>query len=476
MSNMSNTAGIIQKNRESKEKPLLITSKQSYGRCAPFSNARTFSEEVRQTSLFNVACVPDEERDTENNLQQNISGGFRFIDLFAGIGGFHIAAHDMGGTCVFSSEFNGDARCTYEKNFHKENVRLFSSGNFRGDITNIHENEIPSFDFLFAGFPCQPFSKGGQRRGFEDTRGTLFFDVARIIEKHKPPFLLLENVPNLVSHDGGRTFKIITTVLEDLGYVLNKEPLVLSPHQFGIPVIRQRIYIPAIRKDILGGDHFLLDFSSDFKDVKEGALFDIMDIHEDSDRYRISDYEERVLDVWNDFYKGIDLDVIGFPVWSEEFTGNGDISELPEWKQSFILKNRALYERNKDFIDDWLQKNDNLLWMVPTHRKMEWQAGADIADIYEGLIQFRPSGVRVKRPDKFSTLVAMNHPQIVGKYKRRLTPNEVKRLQSFPEHFILHKSDPTALRQLGNAVNVDVVKYVIRQMFATLASVNIGYE
>jgi DNA (cytosine-5)-methyltransferase 1 len=147
-----------------------------------------------------------------------------------------------------------------------------------------------------------------------------------------------------------------------------------------------------------------------------------MDKGEIDSRYFISDYEEHVFDTWNDFYKGIDLKIIGFLVWAEEFTGNDDISKLPAWKQLFIQKNRALYERNKKFIDSWLVRNDNISWMVPTHRKMEWQAGKDITNIYEGLIQFRLFGVRVKRPDKFSTLVVMNHPQIVGRYKRRLTP------------------------------------------------------
>jgi DNA (cytosine-5)-methyltransferase 1 len=102
--------------------------------------------------------------------------------------------------------------------------------------------------------------------------------------------------------------------------------------------------------------------------------------------------------------------------------------------------------------------------MKPTQRKMEWQAGSDISNIYGGLIQFRPSGVRVKRPNKFSTLVAMNQPQIIGKYKRRLTPNETKKLQSFPDDFILPSQNNIALKQLGNSVNVEVIKKIILKM------------
>ncbi|SMN00822.1 DNA repair protein RadC [uncultured Candidatus Thioglobus sp.] len=129
---------------------------------------------------------------------------FTFIDLFAGIGGFHLAASNLGGQCVFASEFDENARKTYEANFLKHNKDLFYSGNFAGDITEVDEKTIPDFDFLFAGFPCQPFSKGGYRKGFEDTRGTLFFEVARIIKEHNPNYILLENVQNLVTHDDGR--------------------------------------------------------------------------------------------------------------------------------------------------------------------------------------------------------------------------------------------------------------------------------
>ncbi len=117
--------------------------------------------------------------------------------------------------------------------------------------------------------------------------------------------------------------------------------------------------------------------------------------------------------MWDEFYRGVDIKVIGFPVWSEEFGQNYDYSNLPDWKKNFIMKNRELYIRNRIFLDKWLEKHGKLEWCVPTHRKLEWQAGSDYPSIYDCIIQFRPSGVRVKRPDKFSTLVAMNHPQIV---------------------------------------------------------------
>ncbi|WP_369178933.1 DNA cytosine methyltransferase [Candidatus Thiodubiliella endoseptemdiera] len=389
---------------------------------------------------------------------------FTFIDLFAGIGGFHLAASNLGGKCVFASECDDNARKTYEVNFLKHNKDLFYSNNFAGDITEVDEKDIPSFDFLFAGFPCQPFSKGGHRKGFEDTRGTLFFDVARIIKHHNPNYVLLENVQNLVTHDSGKTFETICNTLDELGYAINTTPLILSPDDFGIPAIRKRIFIPAIKKTLIKKDKLMLNLSSALSLVDEQGAYGIVDKKPVDKKFYISDYETKVLKVWNDFYLGIDIKVIGYPIWANEFNKEYKIIDTPEWKVTIILKNRALYKRNKKFIDKWLKKYDYLKWMKPTQQKMEWQAGADINNIYEGLIQFRPSGVRVKRPNKFSTLVAMNQPQIIGKYKRRLTLDETKKLQSFPDNFILHNQHNIALKQLGNSVNMEVVKKIIQKM------------
>ena len=412
-----------------------------------------------QAGLFDVLEVEKPVYGTKDNKPK-----FTFIDLFAGIGGFHLAASKLGGQCVFASEFDENARKTYETNFFKHNKDLFYSGNFAGDITKVDEKDIPNFDFLFAGFPCQPFSKGGYRKGFEDTRGTLFFEVARIIKYHNPNYILLENVQNLVTHDDGRTFETICNTLDELGYALNVSPLILSPDDFGISAIRKRIFIPAIKKELVKEGKFMLDFSDSLHTVNSQGIYRIVDKNRVDKKFYISDYEAKVLKVWNEFYLGIDLQIIGFPVWADEFNKNYKIIDMPDWKEGIILKNRKLYQRNKKFIDKWLKKYNYLDWMKPTQKRMEWQAGADIADIYGGLIQFRPSGVRIKRPNKFSTLVAMNHPQIIGKYKRRLTPDETKKLQSFPDGFILPTQNNIALKQLGNSVNTKVVGKVIKKM------------
>jgi len=157
---------------------------------------------------------------------------FKMIDLFAGIGGIRLGFESVGGDSVFSSEWDGAAQKTYQANFFEIPY---------GDITKIEPNEIPEFDILLAGFPCQPFSQAGKKMGFADTRGTLFFDIAKIINHHKPSVVFLENVKRFSTHDGGRTFSIVKNVLEEMGYEIYAK--VLNAKDFGVPQNRERIYI-----------------------------------------------------------------------------------------------------------------------------------------------------------------------------------------------------------------------------------------
>jgi DNA (cytosine-5)-methyltransferase 1 len=170
---------------------------------------------------------------------------FNFIDLFAGIGGFRIAFESFGGKCVFSSEWDKFAQQTYAANF-KETPH--------GDITQIDVQDIPKHEVLLGGFPCQPFSNAGKKLGFDDTRGTLFFDVARIIEYRKPSIVLLENVKGFKNHDKGRTLKVVENTLEELGY--NVFYKVLNAKDFGVPQNRERIFIVALNKNKLGSIGF----------------------------------------------------------------------------------------------------------------------------------------------------------------------------------------------------------------------------
>lgn len=165
--------------------------------------------------------------------------GYKFIDLFAGIGGFRLALESFGAQCVYSNEWDKFAQETYQMNF----------GDIpEGDITQVDETSIPDHDILCAGFPCQPFSISGKQYGFEDSRGTLFFDVARIVKEKRPKVVFLENVKNFATHDGGKTIRVVKNTMLELGYSFQFS--VLNPINYGIPQKRERVYMVCFRNDV----------------------------------------------------------------------------------------------------------------------------------------------------------------------------------------------------------------------------------
>jgi DNA (cytosine-5)-methyltransferase 1 len=166
---------------------------------------------------------------------------YTFADLFAGIGGFHLAFHNLGVSCVFASESDEHARKTYEHNFYKLSPALFSSGNFAGDIAKVNATSIPDFDIFCAGFPCQPFSQAGLQKGFKDVRGTLFFDIVRILKAKRPSAFFLENVRGLYSHDNGKTFALIKKTIEGLGYSFYYK--IIKACEYGLPQYRPRLFM-----------------------------------------------------------------------------------------------------------------------------------------------------------------------------------------------------------------------------------------
>ena len=180
--------------------------------------------------------------------------GYTFIDLFAGIGGFRLALESFGAHCVYSNEWDSFAQKTYKENFDDMP---------EGDITKVNEEKIPDHDILCAGFPCQAFSISGKQRGFEDTRGTLFFDVARIVRVKKPKVVFMENVKNFAVHDGGNTLAVVKNTMESLGYDFNYK--VLNAVDYGIPQKRERIYMVCFRNDIATG---FFNFPMPFKLTK----------------------------------------------------------------------------------------------------------------------------------------------------------------------------------------------------------------
>lgn len=195
---------------------------------------------------------------------------YTFIDLFAGIGGFHLAFHNLGAKCVFASEWDLPARATYEANFAKIEPELFKKNNFAGDITKVNPADIPDFNILTGGFPCQPFSQAGHKKGFDDMRGTLFFNIAEILKVKQPEAFFIENVRGLLKHDNGKTFARIQEAIEELGYSFHYKVIRASDH--GLPTHRPRLFMVGFKdkttlftfpeprpleltmSDILGGD------------------------------------------------------------------------------------------------------------------------------------------------------------------------------------------------------------------------------
>lgn len=213
----------------------------------------------------------------------------KFIDLFAGIGGFHIALSSLGGRAVFASEWDKDAALVYENNFSLKP---------EGDITRISEKSIPDHDVLCAGFPCQAFSISGKQLGFEDSRGTLFFDVARIAKEKQPKVMFLENVKNLARHDGGKTLAVIKRTLDEIGYDVFDE--VLDASKYGVPQSRKRIYIVCFRRDLR-----VKEFDFPKEENLKKHVFDILLPDSETEKYEIhrndvvinQNVEERISDI-----------------------------------------------------------------------------------------------------------------------------------------------------------------------------------
>ena len=393
---------------------------------------------------------------------------FKFIDLFCGIGGFHQAMESLGGECVFACDIDADCRKTYEANYGlKPDV----------DVTKIDPAKLPAFDVLCGGFPCQAFSKAGKRLGFADeTKGTLFFDVERIMAHCKPKYALLENVRNLASHDGGNTWRTIHEHLTNIGYNVLEEPVIFSPHYLGIPQHRERVFIMCVRKDI--GTLPVFQFNAKGKLPKcsiENILQDDAEIN-DLQKYRLSEDKIQLVDLWNEFIQNIKCKKLpGFPVWSEylhESALNEDTTDYPAWKINFINKNNQLYLDNREFIDEWLNRAKQNPLFFGAKAKLEWQAGQyKHPNIWDHILQFRPSGIRVKIGTYFPALVAITQTSIVGCRKRELTLRECARLQSFPDTFQPDVVDAQAYKQFGNAVNVEVVKLFAKYLFGDKATI-----
>lgn len=405
---------------------------------------------------------------------------FKFIDLFAGIGGFHQAMRYLGGECVMAAEINQECVATYKLNFKTDEK------NIRGDVNLIDPATIAPFDVLCAGFPCQPFSKAGEQKGFGDEkRGNLFYKIMNILDGHpEAKFIILENVRNLA--DKTENWDIITSELTKRNFYITEEPIILSPSDFGIPQIRERVYILGIRKDIrdenILTNGFIhvedLKINKHFKKCKMNDAWSILEENAD-DSYIIPEEQELMIAAWDEFRIATKIKIIGYPIWLDSFglyEDNDELvfskqgyNEMPAWKQNFLRRNRALYLENRNFIDNWVKKYD-MTNRIKLYKKFEWNCGEDVKDIKKSLIQIRQSGIRAKRPTYYPSLVAMVNTPIVWdetkKHYRRITPREAANLQSFHARYKFRGSDKMVYQQLGNSVNVRILKILGKSLFS----------
>lgn len=410
----------------------------------------------------------------------------RFVDLFAGIGGFHLALqkYDPAAQCLMASEIDMHAARVYRSNFLGENENIL-----QGDITKLVpldgpiSNMVPkSFEVLTGGFPCQPFSKSGSQLGINESRGTLFYHIARILEQRKPKIVFLENVRNLVGPKHfENTWIPIVKLLRELGYNVSSQPTIMSPHLLsptsgGAPQIRDRVFIFGVyvgKKEAnrLGAsNNFKIDY--EFEKGWSGESWNFKKhVFEknsllDQTSYKISDERKLALDIWSDFLQTVgdyqdDRVLPGFPIWEQYLRRAPKIeADFPEWKKAFIVKNINFYKQNSPEIDAWRSRNPALSKLPLSYRKFEWQAGST-AELADCIVQFRPSGLRVKRATYFPALVAMAQTPFVPSVDRTLTVEEAAKLQGFPPKFNFGgQSTQLSFKQLGNAVNVGVVSYV----------------
>lgn len=377
-----------------------------------------------------------------------------FIDLFCGIGGFHEALSQLGGNCVLACDVDEKCKKIYEKNYKIKP---------KGDIKSIDIPSIPQFDILCAGFPCQPFSKAGYQKGFDDDRGNLFFNICDIVKHHKPKYLLLENVRNLSTHDDGNTWTVIHKHIIDMGYSTYGAPLILNVLHFNVPQNRERVIIMCKRKDLGPLQElplvpktpklYLTRTLKDFIFEKE---------KEEQTKYKITGKLKDVENIWDNFIKLLisnHVSIPKFPIWTDWWDKPTD--QDPEFYKKYkvcIDKNLVFYTENKTILDPWLNASREVKTWLGAVRKFEWQAGDERSDdgMHTLLWTSRGSGIRAKRPDYIPTLVAMSMIPVYGPESRKLTPNELLRLQSFPDTFEYIEKD--IYKQLGNAVNVKMIK------------------
>jgi len=435
----------------------------------------------------------------------------KFIDLYAGLGGFHQALEKLGHKCVWASEYNLNLRNLYIKNFPNTPIE--------GDIFKVDLNKIPKHDLICGGFPCQPFSRAGKMLGFEDLKkGNHFFKILEIIDSkknHAPQYIILENVETILKHNKGETFRFIENELTKRGYEIDKK--ILSPHEFNIPHHRRRVFIVGARKDMGGLENFNYPEKRDLSKTTIDTILSPDHIPYPEENLKLKPESQDVFNLWNSFIKSFpdDKPLPSFPIWSHEWGATypyenytpqaASIEELnevrglygkkikgnnkediikefiprysqkdpelfPNWKVKYIKKNREFYRENKDFIDQFILENPKLKNFAFSFQKLEWSCQGAERTLDDKIIQFRPSGLRVKLSNWSPALTTVRTQNIyIPKIKRKLSLFELAKLQSMD---IKHLPDiydgkfvPNGgYRAFGNAVNVELVRLIAKNL------------
>ncbi|MGB3764516.1 MAG: DNA (cytosine-5-)-methyltransferase [Ornithinimicrobium sp.] len=402
---------------------------------------------------------------------------FDFVDYFAGVGGFHAALAGLGGRAVQACEIDPKPAAIYAHNWKikpEKDVRELAR----------HPETIPEHSVLAGGFPCQPFSKSGRQLGIAEDRGTLFEDVLRILDAKQPPVVMLENVRNIAGPRQQTAWLRILRGLREAGYRVGSEPTVFSPHLLspssgGAPQVRDRVYILGVW---VGRDRALIE--TDVAPVVGRSVEPGWDVANwrietdallpdpggsDRQAYALSVDEVAWIDTWNELLAALgDAKLPGFPMWefAWRYKRPTDYSSMPDWKRRIVDQNREFYLQHRRVIDDWRSKKRAIPFSTfpQSRQKLEWQAGAGERDLWKHLMQLRPSGIRVKAATYTPALVAMSQTPIFGPRRRRLTPLETARLQGFDtdKFSFAGQADGASYKQMGNAVNVGVVRHVFR--------------
>jgi DNA (cytosine-5)-methyltransferase 1 len=429
-----------------------------------------------------------------------------FVDLFAGIGGFHHGLKNLQLECALAVEIDADCRRVYQASFPE-----LPPDRLLGDIRSITldpsgaerepdaiRSRIPEHDVLCAGFPCQPFSKSGAQLGAQDrTRGTLFYDIMAIVRACEPRFVMLENVRNLAGPRHRDTWTTIIEALREAGYAVSDEPLVFSPHllrksEGGAPQVRDRVFVLGHRVDGGTWEHRIAQRLAERRpspgwDPSRWRIADWLDPEAsiaDLHRYELRPAEQGWIAAWQAFCEEIPSNSLpGFPIWADDFNVRPRIpGACADWKRDFLQKNSAFYQQHRHVIDAWRKHRwgplrQRLDEFPPSRRKFEWQArteqrGREDRDLAGLVIHLRPSGIRVKPPTYLPALVAITQTSIVGSKVtggswRRITPREASKLQGIPPEVFEEAGveDATAYRQLGNAVNAGVVGHLAEVLF-----------